>query len=128
MGTLLEKVFFSQKYFSLAHRHVYNHTINVTKFQLVLVVFIKVGRAGLKFIPIQYSFHIDNLKLLFKKLGENISSITGILFLYIFADFGVESLDAFYCKLKRCYLTCIAGGLLKDCPTKKFRGTKGSPE
>lgn len=27
----------------------------------------------------------------------------------------------FYCKLKRCYLTCIAGGLLKDCPTNKWR-------
>lgn len=31
----------------------------------------------------------------------------------------IISLEVFYCKLKRCYLTCIAGGLLKDCPTRK---------
>ena len=31
----------------------------------------------------------------------------------------IISLEVFYCKLKHCYLTCIAGGLLKDCPTNK---------
>ena len=35
-----KKFSFRRKTFPLAHRHVYNHTINVTKFQLVLVVFI----------------------------------------------------------------------------------------
>lgn len=31
----------------------------------------------------------------------------------------IISLEVFYCTLKRCYLTCIAGGLLKDCLTTK---------